>query len=99
MRRREGRSGAPVPAEVLLVVEVANTSLAYDRERKLPLYAEAGIPEAWIMDLGADAVEIYSQPGPGGYGRKVRIGRGERLISATAAGLAFDVAEALPPEG
>ncbi len=46
VRRREGRSGVPVPEEVLLVVEVADTSLVYDRDRKLPLYAEAGIPEA-----------------------------------------------------
>jgi hypothetical protein len=46
LRRREGRAGVPIPEEVLLVVEVAYTSLAYDRETKLPLYAEVGIPEA-----------------------------------------------------
>jgi len=46
LRRREGRAGVPIPEEVLLVVEVAYTSLAYDCETKLPLYAEVGIPEA-----------------------------------------------------
>jgi Uma2 family endonuclease len=44
LRRREGRAGVPIAEEVLLVVEVAYTSLVYDRETKLPLYAEAGIP-------------------------------------------------------
>lgn len=89
----------PIPEEVLLVVEVACTSLAYDRETKLPLYAEAGIPEAWLVDLTTDAIEVYSEPGPGGYGRLVRTRRNERVISATLPDLAFDAVEALPPEG
>ena len=46
VRRREGRSGVPVPEEAKLVVEVADTSLVYDQDTKLPLYAAAGIPEA-----------------------------------------------------
>jgi Uma2 family endonuclease len=89
----------PGPAEVTLVVEVADTSLVYDRERKLPLYAEAGISEAWLVDLTADAIEVYSESGPGGYGRVVRFGREGKVVSATLPGLAFDAAEALPPEG
>ena len=89
----------PGPAEIALVVEVADTSLAYDRGRKLPLYAEAGIPEAWLVDLNADEIEAYSEPGPGGYGRVARIRRGERVVSVTLPGLAFYAAEALPPEG
>ncbi len=99
LRRREGRAGVPIPEEVLLVVEVAYTSLAYDRDMKLPLYAEAGIPETWLVDLTTDAIEGYSEPGPGGYGKLVRIRRGERIVSATLPDLAFDAAKALPPEG
>lgn len=99
VRRRGDRSGIPITGEVLLVVEVAATSLIYDRETKLPLYARAGIPEAWIIDLDADVVEVYSQPGPGSYRRNVIFKRGERVVSSTVAGLAFDVAEAMPPEG
>ncbi len=60
---------------------------------------EAGIPEAWLVDLNADAIEVSSEPGPQGYGRVARFGRAGRVVSATLPGLAFDVAEALPPEG
>ena len=60
LRRREGRAGTPIPEETLLVVEVADTSLAYDRQRKLPLYAAAGIPEAWLVDLTEDRLEVHS---------------------------------------
>src|SRR3954454_16103689 len=98
VRRRRDRSGTPVPEEVLLVVEVADTSLTCDRERKLPLYAEAGIPEAWLVDLNAGTIEMYSEPGPNGYGRGARFGCERRVVSVTVPGLAFDPAEALPPE-
>ena len=89
----------PIPEEVPLVVEVAYTSLAYDHETKLPLYAGAGIPEAWLVDLTTDAIAVYSEPGPGSYGKLVRCGRGERVVSATLPDLAFDATKALPPEG
>ncbi len=89
----------PGPGEIALVVEVADTSLAYDREQKLPLYAEAGIPEAWIVDLSEDRIEVYSEPVPGGagYGKVSRLSRGEELVSPTVSGLSFGVAEVLPP--
>jgi Uma2 family endonuclease len=99
VRRHAGRTGAPSPEEALLVVEVADTSLAYDRDTKLPLYAGAGIPEAWLIDLNSDEIEVHSEPGPRGYGKVVRFGREERVISATLPNLAFDATEALPPEG
>jgi Uma2 family endonuclease len=99
LRRSEGSARMPTPEEALLVVEVADTYLAYDRETKLPLYAGAGIPEAWLVDLTTDEIEVYSEPGPGGYGKLVRFGRAERVVSVTLPGLAFDASEALPPEG
>jgi Uma2 family endonuclease len=88
----------PGPAEIALVVEVAESSLAYDRETKLPLYAEAGIPEVWLVDLTTDAIEAYSEPGSGGYQKLVRFARGEQVVSVTLPNLAFDAAVALPPE-
>jgi Uma2 family endonuclease len=94
LRRHE----EPQP-DLALVVGVADTSLAYDRERKLPLYAEAGIPESWLVDLTADAVEVYSEPGPGGYGKVTYCGREGRVVSAPLPGLAFNAAEALVHEG
>lgn len=89
----------PGPAEIALVVEVSDTSLTHDRERKLPSYAEVGIPEAWIVDLSANRIEVYSEPGPEGYATVSRYGRGQRVVAATIEGLTFDAAEALPPEG
>lgn len=53
-------SAHPTPTDVLLVVEVADSSLSYDRNVKIPLYAEAGIPEVWIMALEEVRIERYS---------------------------------------
>ena len=50
------------PDDVLLVVEVADSSLSFDRRIKLPMYANAGIPEAWIVDESNSRVEVYTQP-------------------------------------
>jgi len=52
----------PKPEDVLLIVEVAETSLEYDREVKLPLYAEHGIPEVWLVDVIQRRVEILKKP-------------------------------------
>jgi Uma2 family endonuclease len=50
------------PTSARLVVEISDSSLAYDRERKLPVYARAGIPEAWIVNLGEGVLEVYRRP-------------------------------------
>ncbi len=66
--RPEGYKDAhPGPDDVLLVIEVAHSTLAFDRDVKLPLYARAGIPEAWLMNLPADRVEVHRDPHPDGY--------------------------------
>jgi Uma2 family endonuclease len=52
----------PLPGDVLLVVEVMETSADYDRGVKLPLYGKAGVIETWLVDLGASAVEVYRRP-------------------------------------
>jgi Uma2 family endonuclease len=54
-------------ADVLLIVEVAESSLRYDRDKKLPLYARAGIPEVWLVDLNGRVLWVYRQPGMDGY--------------------------------
>jgi Uma2 family endonuclease len=54
--------GAPHPEDVLLLVEVSDTTLAYDRDVKRPLYARAGIPEVWILDLEAQQIEVHREP-------------------------------------
>lgn len=72
----------PRPAETLIVVEVSDTTLRYDRDRKLPLYAEAEIPEVWIVNLPNNLIELHQQPTVGIY-QTVKIFRpGETVESS-----------------
>ncbi len=57
----------PQPEDVLLIIEVSDSTLAYDRSTKLNLYAEANIPEVWIKNLSENTLEIYRQPEKGTY--------------------------------
>lgn len=57
----------PRPEETFLVVEVSDSTLKYDRDTKLPLYAEAEIPEVWIVNLKNDIIEIHRRPSNGIY--------------------------------
>ncbi|MGE0824022.1 MAG: Uma2 family endonuclease [Candidatus Binatia bacterium] len=61
------RSSHPTSADVFLIVEVADTSLAYDTQIKLPLYAHHGIPEVWVADLSNQRFLIHRTPTPMGY--------------------------------
>lgn len=81
IRRAGGLRGAWLPGahEVLLVIEVADTSIERDRDVKIPAYAAAGIPEAWLVDLAADAIRVCRGPGPDGYRDVVTARRGETL--------------------
>jgi Uma2 family endonuclease len=79
--RRRKRSTHPTPGEVLLVVEVADRSLDYDRNRKFPRYAAAGIPEAWLLDVFAGVLERHADPYAGRYRQLVAARRGETLAS------------------
>lgn len=56
------RHAHPQAKDILLLIEVADSSIAYDREVKLPLYAAAGIPEVWIIDVKGKKVEIHRIP-------------------------------------
>jgi Uma2 family endonuclease len=85
----------PTPADVLLIIEVADTSVDFDRRVKLPLYARAGIPETWVMVLPKEIIEVHSQPANGKYQKVQRLKRGRRLVSPTVAGLSFNVADLL----
>lgn len=87
----------PQPEDVLLVIEVADSSLVRDRQTKAPLYARFNIPEYWIVDLTTQRVEVYRDPSPAGY-RSVRlIGRGDTVNPLFAPDLIVDVATILGP--
>jgi len=58
---------APTAADALLVIEVAQASAAYDRQVKVPLYAQHGVPEVWVVDLDDSLVRFYRSPQAGRY--------------------------------
>jgi Uma2 family endonuclease len=69
------------PHDAFLVIEVAESSLAEDRRDKGTLYAEAGIPEYWIVDTARERVEVHSEIVEGAYSRITPLGRGELIVS------------------
>jgi Uma2 family endonuclease len=66
----------PIPTEIFLLIEVADSTLKYDRNVKVPLYAKAGIPELWIANLEAQVFEVYRQPNETGYQQVQIYGKG-----------------------
>lgn len=87
IRTRDYRDSLPGPEDVLLLTEVSDTTLSYDRDTKLPLYARAGIAESWIVDLAGGAIERHNDPAEDGYRRTERAGRGRELASEALPGL------------
>jgi Uma2 family endonuclease len=87
------RSAHPTPADAMLVVEVADTTVETDRKIKIPLYARAGIKEAWIVNIPNERIEVYTDPSDDAYGQVKEFARGERAQSETLANLNVDVAE------
>ncbi len=71
----------PRPEDILLLIEVADTSLAYDREVKVPTCARHDVPEVWILDLNGATVEVYRQPTADGYARIERLDDPEAVVS------------------
>lgn len=88
-------SGHPGPADVLLLIEVADTTLAYDRGVKLPTYARSGIPEVWIVDLQGERVEVYRDPVGGRYRQAQVHARGAALTPGAFPDLTLPVDDIL----
>nr|WP_294507334.1 Uma2 family endonuclease [uncultured Rhodopila sp.] len=65
----------PVPPDIRLIAEVADSTLRDDKRRKIPRYARAGIPEVWLIDLEQLLVTVYREPSPDGYLSKADVGR------------------------
>ncbi len=81
----------PDAADVLLAIEVADSSLHYDRVEKVPRYGKAGIPETWLVDVAAQTVTVYTGPGPEGYAREQVLRGGERISATAIAELGFPI--------
>jgi Uma2 family endonuclease len=89
-------SGKPQPADVLLVIEVADSSLDRDRNVKGPLYAENGITEYWIVNLIDRCLEVHRQPRPDGtYGDFRTLRPGDTTDVAALPGVSVAVADIL----
>jgi Uma2 family endonuclease len=85
----------PTAAEVLLIVEVSHTTLDYDREVKLALYARHGIAEVWLLDVSAGELAVYREPSEGQY-RLIRKPTRAELVSPTLVpAVAISLAEVL----
>ena len=69
----------PEVQDVYLVIEVADTSVVTDREVKLPIYARAGVPEAWLLDMSMQRLEVHRHPTPDGYQDVRSLQRGESV--------------------
>lgn len=78
-RRSDYRSNPPVPRDVLLVIEVSDSSLIFDRKTKMPLYAQSGVPEAWLVDLKGSCIWTYRNPTTEGYQEVQEFRRGEEI--------------------
>lgn len=92
----ERYTSLPRPSDVLVVIEVADTSVAYDRA-KSKRYAAAGIPECWIVELVAERVAVLSVPGPDGYSVERTAARGATLPVGGLAGVFLGVDQVLGP--
>ena len=85
----------PAAQDVFLLIEVADTSLAYDREEKLPAYGRAGIPEVWILNLNERALEIYRKPHLTGYGSRTVLCAGDKASPSAFPDVSLEVAQLL----
>ncbi len=89
----------PGPADIALLVEIADSSLADDRDYTAHLYGPAGIPACWIVNVNGRRVEVYTGPGPQGYGPPAILAEGQSVplvIDGREVGR-IAVADMLPP--
>jgi Uma2 family endonuclease len=89
------RKRHPQPEDVYLLIEVSDTSLATDRDEKLPAYGRAGIAEVWIVNLNEEAIEVYREPHFTGYRSRSILRAGEKAAPQAFPDAAVDVAELL----
>ena len=89
------RTSKPTPDDVLVVIEVSDSTLDFDRKVKVPLYAGVGIPEAWLVNLPEERIEVYGDPAGGEYRTVRSYARRQRLQSHALATLRLSVSKVL----
>jgi Uma2 family endonuclease len=85
----------PQPDDVFLLIEVSDTTLDFDHEKKLPAYGRAGVAEAWIVNLNELTIEVYREPHFTGCGSKTILRAGDIVAPLAFPGTTVDVAELL----
>jgi Uma2 family endonuclease len=85
----------PRADDILLLIEVSDTTIGFDRRKKAPVYAREGVREVWIVDLNGEAVEIHRQPSPEGYAVAERRRRDQTVSTEAIPGLEITVEEIL----
>jgi Uma2 family endonuclease len=87
----------PTHEDALLVIEVSDSSIRYDRHVMSVRYAEAGIPEYWLVDLTRDKIVVHQRPAAGAYQDVQSYGSGEAWVSAASGGISIPVNAILKP--
>jgi Uma2 family endonuclease len=85
----------PAPEDVLLLVEISDTSIRYDTKIKAPLYAQCGIPEYWLLNIPDDVLEVRTDPAGGEYSRTEIYKRGQTITPRNLPGATFTIDELL----
>ena len=86
----------PIAADVILAVEIAGSTIGLDRRRKTKIYAQAGIPEYWIVALQEQILEVFTGPGAAGYERRAVLRRGGSVSPTAKPDAKIGVASLLP---
>jgi Uma2 family endonuclease len=95
-RRTDGYATThPTAGDILLLIEVAESSLDVDRDRKIPLYAAAGVPEVWLVDLEGGRILLNRSPSPDGYAEVLTASPGETVAPVELPDAVMEVGEIL----
>ena len=89
--------GHPKPSDVLLLIEVSDTTVDYDRNTKLSAYARAGIPEVWIVSRQDRRIEAYTSPSGGAYSNVIHAGPTETIAPQAFPDVTLEVGQFFPP--
>jgi len=91
------RNEFALAADTLLVIEVSDSTLRYDRDVKVPFYARHGVPEVWIVDVPNDQLLVYGSPSDGAYSRQTSVAQPGTMPMTALPGVAVDLSSVFAP--
>ena len=93
--RRKSKARKSMPADIFLIVEVVNSSLAFDLGEKAKLYARYGVPELWVVDIPHYRLVVHREPTPDGYASVITVSRGQTICALAFPDVTFTADEIL----